>query len=99
VKPAQRYGGRGSQFVRQWKLLLLLRQGQHTLSGLAQQLGCCQRTIRRDLAVLESAHIPVMSWRINDGGGMDEGGTIYWGLDTFPEWPRREVVPCAMLSP
>jgi hypothetical protein len=43
VKPAQRYGGRGSQFVRQWKLLLLLRQGQHTLSGLAQQLGCCQR--------------------------------------------------------
>ena len=48
---------RGSQFIRQWKLLALLsaRRFGCTLAEMAEDLSYHPRTIRRDLGVLESA--------------------------------------------
>ena len=98
VRPRTRYGVRGSQFVRQWRLVLLLRRGQQTLADLSRELDCSQRTVRRDLAVLESIPLPITSWRGNNEGGIDAGGTVYWALDAMPEWPRRAVAPVRQLD-
>lgn len=88
---------RGGQLVRQWTLLVTLRSGQFTLAQLAAALGCSPRTVRRDLAVLESIHFPIQSWRINNDGAMDAGASVYWSIQAMKEWPRRETTPIARL--
>ena len=58
---------RGKQFVRQWRLLLMLRRSPRPLSALARALDCHERTVRRDLEVLQSVPLPVVSSESDDG--------------------------------
>lgn len=52
---------RGSQFIRQWKLLSILsaRRFGSTLEDLAEELGYHARTVRRDIEVLASVGFPL----------------------------------------
>lgn len=46
---------------RQWHIIALLRScGWLPLSRLASDIGCCQRTVRRDLYALEEMGLPLM---------------------------------------
>jgi hypothetical protein len=85
--PAHRYGPRGSQFVRQWTLLVLLRRAAFTLDGLAAELNCHKRTVMRDLAILEAVGFPL----IFDRSGPHDPAT--WSLPPIPEWPRNAISP------
>ncbi len=68
---------RGDQVIRQWKLLWLLesRRGR-TLKELAQELGCCARTVIRDLDHLQQVGFPLYDeregkrkrWRLLEAG-------------------------------
>lgn len=68
---------RGDQVIRQWKLLWLLesRHGR-TLQELAQELGCCARTVIRDLDHLQQVGFPLYDeregkrkrWRLLEAG-------------------------------
>lgn len=49
---------RGKNIKRQWGVLLSLKRGA-TVTALAAEHGCDERTIRRDLKVLESVGFPV----------------------------------------
>jgi len=62
---------RGNQLARQWNLVRLLsgRVGR-TLAQLKAELGVGKRTVRRDIAALESAGFPVISETHN--------GTVRW---------------------
>lgn len=77
---------RGSQFLRQWQLLLRLRQGRATLPELAKHTGCTERTVRRDLYLLRAVGLPV---RVDYGA--DLRGV--WSVGSIPAWPRNEVLP------
>ncbi len=68
---------RNPQLIRQLTLLGLLGRGRWSLDRLAQELGVTTRTIRRDLAGLEEAHIPIS----NDVDGR-RGVTqkVYWSV-------------------
>ena len=46
---------RGSQIVRQWRLIRFLEGSSRTVTELAAELKCSERTVRRDLRDLESA--------------------------------------------
>ena len=66
--PRFRWAARGNPFVRQWKLIVLLRRAPRTLAELAQLLGCHQRTIRRDLYALQAVPLPITSrYAANEG--------------------------------
>jgi len=64
---------RGDQLIRQWKIITLLsgRVGR-SLDQLKAELGVTKRTIQRDIAVLESVRVPVIS-EVRDG-------TVYWRM-------------------
>src|SRR5262245_63981249 len=65
---------RGSEVVRLLKILKSLEGGRtNTIPRLAIELGCVERTIRRDLDALQSAGFPIYDERIN--------GTTFWRLD------------------
>lgn len=51
--------GRGGGFRRQWALLKLLKAGGGTVSELAAKLNVHNKTIRRDINVLQEVGIPV----------------------------------------
>ena len=51
---------RGNQLERQWRLLQLIdRPAGITVADAARELGCVQRTIWRDLVVLQRATFPI----------------------------------------
>jgi predicted DNA-binding transcriptional regulator YafY len=74
--------GRGALVVRQWRLLVLLRRGPHTIPQLARELGVAERTVFRDLNALESVPFPLL-----------RDGLQSVTLAAMPEWPRRETTP------
>lgn len=78
---------RGNALLRQWRLLVLLRR-RRTLHGLASALGVSTRTIRRDLAVLESVPFPLVRARPESFDG-----AAVWSLSTMQEWPKDEPCP------
>jgi hypothetical protein len=77
---------RGAQFVRQWRLLVSLRRGPKTLTALSGELDCCERTVRRDLEVLQAVSLPIVSERTGDDG-------TKWGVLEMLAWPFDSVVP------
>lgn len=87
-KPFTRYGPRCSQFVRQWKVLVLLRRRPHTLSMLSRVLECSERTIRRDLQVLESVPMPIYTV-----GGYEWGDSKYYKIGPLQTWPKGSEAP------
>lgn len=93
---------RREQFVRQWRVLLALRQGPRTLRQLAEELGVCQRTVRRDLYALQRVPLPISS--LFPGGdaarkGIRAQDPNLWCLGETPAWPRREAFPARELPP
>jgi predicted DNA-binding transcriptional regulator YafY len=65
---------RGSEIVRLLTILKHLDAGRtNTIPKLAAELGCVERTIRRDLDALQNAGFPIYDERIN--------GTTFWRLD------------------
>lgn len=54
-------GNRRKMTVRLVRLMALChtRRTLPTLQDMARELGCCQKTVRRDLEAFEEAHIPV----------------------------------------
>lgn len=55
---------RGDQVIRQWKLLWLLESHRgRTLEELAEELGCCARTVIRDLDHLQQVGFPLYDER------------------------------------
>ena len=64
---------RSRALLRTWHLVALLRHcGGLSLADLACRTGATTRTVRRDLAVLEECHIPIVKtedgrWRIVKG--------------------------------
>jgi hypothetical protein len=79
---------RGGQFVRQWQILVLLRRRAYTLSMLAAKLGVCQRTVRRDIYLLERVPFPI--YRVK---GQEIGDPTYWKIGPIPAWSRSEESP------
>jgi predicted DNA-binding transcriptional regulator YafY len=58
---------RGDQLARQWKIfqtLVTSRYGK-SVSALVKDLGCCQRTVYRDLSALEAAGFPIYTENAN----------------------------------
>jgi predicted DNA-binding transcriptional regulator YafY len=58
---------RGDQLARQWKIfqtLVTSRYGK-SVSALVKDLGCCQRTVYRDLDALEAAGFPIYTENAN----------------------------------
>lgn len=86
-----RYAARCNQFIRQWKLLVILRRGWWTLDQLADQLDCSTRTIRRDLVALQTVPLPIVERRNEDEQGLDE--PALWSVGAIDAWPRREATP------
>ena len=76
------------QVRRQWQLVALLRScGWRSLAELAAGTGVTTRTTRRDLAVLEELHLPIVD-------AVDEhSGERYW------RWLRGAACPCCGRSP
>jgi predicted DNA-binding transcriptional regulator YafY len=65
---------RGSEVVRLLAILKSLDSGRtSTIPKLAAELGCVERTIRRDLDALQKAGFPIYDEKIN--------GTTFWRLD------------------
>jgi hypothetical protein len=94
MKPFARYGVVGTQFIRQWKLLVLIRHQPRTIQWLARELNCAGRTVHRDLAVLQAAGIPIVQY----GGPDDPENWLrqpLWCAGEMPEWPKREPMPMA----
>lgn len=52
-------GGRGGTIKRQWALLKLLKAGGGTIAELADLLGVHDKTVRRDLDILQDVGFPV----------------------------------------
>jgi predicted DNA-binding transcriptional regulator YafY len=64
---------RNRQLLRTLRLVLLLEQRRSTIDELATELGAHQRTVRRDLEVLEEAGIPL----VNDGANRDRRWRVF----------------------
>lgn len=50
---------RSSQVVRQWRILQQIDRQPYSISQLARQIDCHERTVRRDLYALEAAGFPL----------------------------------------
>lgn len=89
---------RRAQFVRQWRVLVTLRQGPRTLRELAQLLDVHPRTVRRDLYALQRVPLPVSS-RFDGASrqGIRRGDPNVWCLGETPAWPRDAPFPVAEL--
>jgi hypothetical protein len=98
--PFRRYSSRSSQFVRMWRVLVLLRSGPKTLQALADDVGASQRTVRRDIECLQAAGLPV--WKLGADTDEDEwlpNMSPLWYVGAVREWPRRQATPTEMLRP
>lgn len=58
---------RNRQLVRAIRLMSLLSTGRHRLETLSRETGVSTRTIRRDLAAFEEAHLPLRVFKDEDG--------------------------------
>lgn len=58
---------RNKQLVRALRLIRLLQDGRWTLLELSRDLSMSTRTIRRDLAALQEAHLPVTRLTTDSG--------------------------------
>lgn len=73
VPPQPKLSNRNRMVVRNLRLLQLLgRRRRNTMEELADALGVCSRTVRRDLEALQEAHLPVVDKTIR--------GRRYWSL-------------------
>lgn len=91
MRPLSRAGKYGTQFIRQWRVLVLLRGRARTLAWLARELGTCKRTVSRDLDVLHAAGMPI--GQIGARGEPDALLEPLWYAGDIPEWPTRDVLP------
>ena len=72
--------GRNSELIRQWTLLRQLAATRtNTIPKLAEDLNVTTRTVRRDLAALQTAGFPIFDDTVN--------GTKFWRMD--PKAMRR----------
>ena len=85
---------RSDGFIRQWKLLVLLRRRPYTLQDLASEFAVSTRTIRRDLLLLESAGLPVC--RVTKAKETEQGAL--WRIESTRAWPRDSATPVAPLE-
>jgi predicted DNA-binding transcriptional regulator YafY len=104
-RPFARYADRCNVFVRQWRLLVLLRRGPKSLKQLSRALDCHERTVRRDLYALQAAGLPITSrFAANEGTdpsplkdrpwrGFGEPEPNAWFICGMAEWPNDEVLP------
>ena len=66
--------GRNSELIRQWTLLRQLAATRtNTIPKLAEDLNVTTRTVRRDLAALQTAGFPIYDDTVN--------GTKFWRMD------------------
>jgi predicted DNA-binding transcriptional regulator YafY len=66
--------GRNSELIRQWTLLRQLAAVRtNTITNLATELAVTTRTVRRDLAALQTAGFPIYDETVN--------GTKFWRMD------------------
>src|SRR5580765_6819606 len=66
--------GRNSELIRQWTLLRQLAAVRtNTIPNLATELSVTTRTVRRDLAALQTAGFPIYDDTVN--------GTKFWRMD------------------
>ncbi len=91
--PLGRELARGNPFLRQWRILVLLRRSRRTLEELAAEAGCSTRTTRRDLEVLQAAGLPIYTER-----GEELGALLYWRVHPFSQWPAGELTPVEELA-
>jgi predicted DNA-binding transcriptional regulator YafY len=59
------------------QVMSMLRAGRRSLQELADGLSVTTRTVRRDLDVLEAAHLPITK------GRDDLSGVAYWALGAW----------------
>jgi len=91
-------GERRAQFVRQWRILLALRQAPRTLVELAELMAVHPRTVRRDLMALQRVPLPVTSqFDGRSRQGIRSSDPNVWCLGETPAWPRHECFPMAEL--
>lgn len=95
--PATRYGPRASQFVRMWKLLVLLRGGPRTLQSLAASVGASHRTVRRDLEALDSVGLPIGKFCAATDEEWLPNMSPLWYVGELAEWPKWQATPTEML--
>lgn len=93
---------RANMLLRQWRLLVKLRRGWWTLEEMAEELGVTTRTIRRDLAVLETVPFPIVQTEPGDvPAGLVKGRRSVsefkdkrmWSVAQMDTWPRNEAMP------
>lgn len=92
--PHTRFAPRNSALIRQWRVLVMLRNRAHTLAEMAGRLGCTERTVRRDLEALQLVPFPIR--KIGNGPGDGPG---IWHLGEFKGWPRNESTPTDAPTP
>lgn len=80
--------GRGTTIKRQWALLKILKAEGGTIAELAKTLNCDDKTIRRDLNILQDVGFAVYN---EDEGDVDAGvGKKAW-LGTWRLVDRRII--------
>jgi predicted DNA-binding transcriptional regulator YafY len=82
--PLTRELSRCNALLRQWRVLVAVRRGGRTVQALAEYLGCTQRTVYRDLRVLQRAGFPLYTVGHHP---------TYWRLHPFSGWPAGEIAP------
>jgi hypothetical protein len=90
---------RRSTFVRQWRLLIELRQGPRTMQQLAEALDVHPRTVRRDIYALQRVPLPITSrFTTATRQGIRVVDHNLWSLGEMAEWPRREAFPTGAIG-
>jgi len=91
---------RGNAFIRQWRVIVLLRRGARTIPDLARILGCSERTVRRDLYALQAVPLPIESLRpmTEDGVYLPNREPNVWRMRPCEHWPRGETLPTRELE-
>lgn len=77
--------GRGRQIKRVIRTILLLSGRGKTIAEISEISGVCTKTVRRDIAILESIHIPIFQDYSDDYGGGRPA--LRWRVD--PHFLRR----------
>ena len=81
--------GRGTQVIRQWRLLQHLAVNRFaTITSLSDHFGCSIKTVYRDIAVLEEAGFPV--YRVTNA----DSSSPFVRLER--EWLNLHAAPTSM---
>lgn len=90
---------RSAKFIRQWRILVELRQGPRSLRQLAEALAVHPRTVRRDISALQRVPLPITSRFDGDSReGIRSADPQVWSLGATPAWPRDQLYPIADLA-